>query len=269
MDNFKQKGSGIPLIGLGTWKLNGDECEKVVKEALQLGYWHIDTADAYANHHEIGNAIKPFKREELFLTSKVAISSLLPEQVKEAVPRFLKELKTDYLDLLLIHWPNPEVDMVKTLEEMLKFKEKGQVKAIGVSNFVRFHFQELAPYQFPIVTNQIEMHPYLQRKKLVAECKKLGITITAYRPLAKGAFEEDSVLKAIGAHHGKSASQVALRWLVQQDIVAIPKAGSLKHLKENLDIFNFQLSSDEMKQIEKLDAGRRYCNPAEFPVYED
>ncbi|MES2200470.1 MAG: aldo/keto reductase [Chlamydiota bacterium] len=259
----------MPLIGLGTWKLYDEECEKTVNTALDLGYRHIDTADEYKNHKAIGKAIKSFPREDLYLTTKVAVHDLLPSQVNEAVPRFLKELQTDYIDLLLIHWPNPDVDLVKTLEAMLLFQKQGLVKSIGISNFVRFHLEMLEPHQFPILTNQIELHPYLQRKALVALCKKMGITVTAYRPLAKGAFEKDPTLQKIGKLHGKSASQVALRWLIQQDIAAIPKAATLRHMKDNLDIFDFSLSESEMLQIEKLDQGKRFCSPEGMPIFED
>lgn len=259
----------MPLIGLGTWKLHGKECEKTIQTAFDLGYRHIDTADEYQNHETIGKATQNLPRKELYLTTKLSVRDLLPNQVKAAVPRFLEELKTDYIDLLLIHWPNPDVDLVETLETMILFQKQGLVKSIGVSNFVRFHLEMLKPHHFPILTNQIELHPYLQRKALVALCKELGIAITAYRPLAKGAFEEDPILQEIGKAHNKSASQVALRWIIEQDIAVIPKSSSLKHLKDNLDIFDFSLSPSEKLQIEKLDQGKRFCAPADKPVFED
>lgn len=259
----------MPLIGLGTWKLNGNECENTIKTALELGYRHIDTADQYQNHEAVGNGIKAFPRDQVFLTTKVAVDELLPDQVKKAVPRFLKELQTDYIDLLLVHWPNPDVDLVKTIETMIEFQKEGLVKSIGISNFVRFHLEMLAPYKFPILTNQIELHPYLQRRPLVDMCKKMGIGLTAYRPLAKGAFEEDALLQKIGKAHGKSASQVALRWLVQQDIAVIPKAANINHLKDNLAIFDFILSKEEMDTIEKLEQGKRFCAPSGMPLFED
>ncbi|MBI2742400.1 MAG: aldo/keto reductase [Chlamydiales bacterium] len=264
-----QKRSRIPLVGLGTWQLSGRECEKVVEQALEVGYRHIDTADAYENHKAVGKAIRSFPRKDLFLTSKVALHKLEPKQIREAVPRFLEELKTPYLDLLLIHWPDPDVDLAESLKTMFEFKELGLVREIGVSNFVRAHLEIFMRHQLPILTNQIEMHPYLQRRELVAAYKKQKITITAYRPLGKGALVEEPVLQKIGESHGKSASQVALRWLVQQDIVAIPKASSPKHLKDNIDIFDFVLTKEEMQKIHALDAGKRYCDPEGYPVLED
>lgn len=262
-----QKNTKIPLVGLGTWRLNGKECESIVSMSWDIGYRHIDTADGYENHKAIGRAIRHLPREKLFLTTKIRFEDLEPKQVRAAVPRFLKELQTDYLDLLLIHWPNPQIDMEKTLEVMVKFQEKGLVRAVGVSNFVRYHLRKFA--KFPILVNQIEMHPYLQRKALVSFCKKAGVGIVAYRPLAKGAFKEDPVLKEIGKSHGKTASQIALRWLVQQDIMAIPKASDPKHLKANLDIFDFRLSKQEMGRIAQLDMGRHYCASVVIPYMDD
>lgn len=260
-----EKRISMPKIGLGTWKLRGDECERVVRQALELGYRHIDTADAYENHRAIGRALDPSLRDQVFLTSKLWMNDLEPANVDRAVSRFLEELNVDYLDLLLIHWPNPEANLTETLQEMLELKKKGLIRFIGVSNFVRFHLDELAPYHFPVLTNQIELHPYLQRKLLVQKCKEMGISITAYRPLAKGAFEDDPVLQKIGKKYGKTASQIVLRWLVQQDFYAIPKAASLQHLKDNLNIFDFSLTDAEMEIINGLDAGKDIALLTELP----
>lgn len=252
-----QKMTQIPLIGLGTWRLHGQECESIVSLAWDLGYRLIDTATVYENHHAIGRAIRKYPREKLFLISKIADSDLEPRQVHLAVPRILRELQIEYLDLLLIHWPVPKWDMAKTLEAMLVFQKQGLLKAVGVSNFVRSHLKNFS--SVPILINQIEMHPYLQRKILVDYCLAQGIQIMSFRPLAKGAFEQDSLLNEMGQKHGKTASQVALRWLVQQNIVAIPKASSIDHLTANLDVFDFQLSDAEMQRIQNLDVGKRYC----------
>ena len=264
-----QKGSGIPLLGLGTWRLAGEECERAIAEAYELGYRHIDTADVYKNHDAVGRAIRKLPRREIFLATKIGFQDLAPAKIAESIPRYLDELQVEYIDLLLIHWPNPELDMADALREMTASKEKRIVRSIGVSNFVRSHLDALGPRHFPIATNQIELHPYLQRRELADCCKKWGIGITAYRPLAKGAFENDPVLTEIGAKHGKSASQTALRWLVQQDIAAIPKASSLKHLRENAEIFDFSLSPKEMERIHALDSGKRFCAPDNLPLFSD
>lgn len=265
----RQRGTNIPLIGLGTWLLNGKECENTIAEALEIGYRHIDTAGMYENHHEIGRAIRSFPRHELFLTSKLNLNDLTKDKVKETVLRFLNELDVDYLDLLLIHWPNDAVPLDETFEAMIAMKDSGAAHNLGVSNFVTSHLEALTPYKAHIVTNQIEVHPFLQRKKLIEAYRKHGINITAYRPLAKGAIENDPVLQNIGYKNHKTASQIALRWLIQNDIVAIPKATSRKHLKDNFDIFDFCLTQDEMEYIEQLDRGQRFCIPAGMSTLED
>lgn len=259
----------IPVIGLGTWKLRGEECERVVREAIELGYRHIDTADAYENHREIGKAIGPSARPQIFITSKLWMDQLEPKGVEGTLNRFLEELRTDYLDLLLIHWPNPAVNLAETLQAMAAVQKKGLVRFIGVSNFVRSNLEALRPFHFPIYNNQIELHPYFQRRLLVEKCKEMKIKVTAYRPLGKGAFEEDAVIQKIGKNVGKSPSQVVLRWMIQHEFIAIPKASSEQHLKENINIFDFQLSDHEMELIDGLDHGVRYCAPDGLPVLED
>lgn len=263
----KQKKSGIPLIGLGTWKLKGQECEKCVTEALDLGYRHIDTADVYDNHRAIGKVIKGVPRNELYLVSKLYLHDLSREKVKAAVPRILEELDIAYLDLLLIHWPHPSIPASETLTAMMDCRQEGLVRSIGVSNFVRSQLDGLN--QFPLLANQIEMHPYLQRKELVQDCLKRGIPVTAYRPLAKGAFEQDPVLIGIGKKYGKSPSQIALRWLIENNIAAIPKASSLQHMKDNISIFDFELDAQDRALIEQLDSGQRFCAPDGMQLLSD
>lgn len=256
-----------PLIGLGTWKLNGDQCVRTIPLAYDMGYRQIDTGDVYGNHQDIAKAIRSLPRDKLFITTKVAFHDLQPANVKQAIPRMLKELDCDYIDLLLIHWPNPELDMNKTLEAMFSFQEHGAVRSVGVSNFMRSNLNKLA--DFPIAANQIELHPYLQSKPLVAACREKGIPITAYRPIAKGAFEADPVLNQIGSKHNKTASQIALRWLVQQDISVIPKAANPLHLEANLEIFEFTLSDEDMTKISELDQNKRFCVPDNMPPIDD
>lgn len=258
----------IPPVGLGTWRLNDEECEKIIPLALELGYRHIDTADIYGNHRGVAKGIKNFNRKEILLATKLFMEDLTPEKVESTTHRFLEELEVDYIDLLLIHWPYPKVDLEKTLEAMEKLKHKGIIKYLGISNFVRSHIHALA-HKFPILTNQIEVHPYFQRRELVKACQEAGIIITSYRPVAEGAFEKDPTMIKIGKHHGKSPSQIALRWLYQKGIPSIPKAAKISHLKDNINIFDFELSSEEMSLIDSLDADRRYCAPSGFPIFED
>lgn len=254
----------LPPIGLGTYQMKGALCEKTVQQALELGYRLIDTADFYGNQTAIGRAIRSWPREDLFLVSKIWVTDLSSKKIKEVIPRILEELQVESLDLLLIHWPCIEVPFAESLNAMLSFKE---VKTVGVSNFVRQHLKEIS--SFPIKANQFEVNPYLQRKTLVNACKKQNIQVIAHRPLDRGKANLDPVLKSLGAKYGKSATQVTLRWHHQRQIIPIPKASSLTHLKENLDIFDFSLDGEEMRLIESLDTRARYAIPEGFPYYED
>lgn len=259
-----EKVGPIPTIGLGTWKLRGLECQETVKNALSLGYRHIDTADVYENHESIGRAIKGYPRDDLFITSKVYLPQTPPEKIDAAVKRFLNELNTPYLDLLLIHCPSDDKTNLMALEEMVKIKDKQQVTYIGVSNFASGQIERLSTYQFPILTNQVEMHPLLQQNKLLDYCQKKKIILTAYRPLGSGSITTHPVLQQIGKQHKKSAAQVILRWMIQKKCPVIPKTSQLERLKENYNIFDFVLSTIEMQTIAKLDANQRFCKAGDI-----
>ncbi len=248
----------IPSIGLGTWRLSGSECTQSIKTALGLGYRHIDTADIYKNHEEVGRGIEGFPREQLYIVSKLFDNNLDPKNVVTACERILRELKTPYLDLLLIHWPSETIPFDQTLKEMLKLKERGLVRDIGVSNFMILHLKRIEKEQFPILANQIELHPYLQENELVNYCQQHKIIVVAYRPIQRATVNEEPLLQELGKKHNKTPVQITLRWIYQRKIVAIPKAKSQDHLRENLEIFDFSLSEEEMKAIAGLDAGKRF-----------
>ncbi len=263
-------GKAMPALGLGTWQLTGDVCTAAATKALGLGYTHIDTADFYGNHAEIAQALANAsrKRGELFLTSKVKPFDLRHDDLKASAARLLEELKTEYLDLLLIHWPNKEIPMAETFTALAELVAEGKARHIGVSNFTVRHLTEaLQVSKVPIAVNQVEFHPGLYQKELLAFCKEHDILVTAYSPLGRGGLTDDAALAAIGEAHGKSAGQVALRWLHQHGIVAIPKASSEAHLKENMDIFDFSLTDEEMARIDAL-PGKRLVNPP-FAEFED
>lgn len=247
----------MPLIGLGTYKLTGSECRKVVEMALDIGYRHIDTAISYENHSEIGKGIKGFERGELFITSKFFLDQA--GSVDEICNRVLKELKTDYLDLMLIHWPDLSKPMDKILEDLKKVVETGKIRSYGVSNFTQHHLQDMYDAGLKIPYNQVEFHPYLYQKQLLEFCLKNGTQLVSYRPLGKGELVKEFVFAEIGDKYGKTPAQVILRWVIQQGIPVIPKASGEKHLRENFSIFDFELTEAEMLKINGLNRNLRYC----------
>jgi len=257
----------IPAIGLGTWELTGENCVKTVQLALRVGYRHIDTAHVYENHEAIKKGLESFDREKLFLTSKLAIDeeinlSDIETSVQRACEKTLKELGTDYLDLYLIHWPVPNFPHVEIYKAMERLVEQGKVIQIGVSNYKIHHLEALQSQGMRPFANQVEFHPLLNQVELLDYCASHQIKLISYRPFGKGKLlNEEPLLAQIGEKYGKNGAQVILRWLMQKKIPAIPKASSELHLKQNLDILNFELTSDEMKKLNSLGKNHRYCQP--------
>ena len=248
-------GHEIPIFGLGTWQLRGRACERVVKEAIALGYTHIDTAWMYQNQREIGKALQDVRidRDGLFLTTKIWGTHLRHAEVLSQFEECLRDLQMDYVDLLLIHHPNDAVPFAETFGAFHELYEAGKVKSIGISNFSIEQVEESCEVsELPICTNQVEYHVRRNRAALRDYCHARNIVMTAHRPLAVGNLAGDAVLGEIGKNHGKTAAQVALRWLVQQDIITIPKSGSVPHLRENLDVFAWQLTEAEMQTLDTL-----------------
>jgi 2,5-diketo-D-gluconate reductase B len=255
--------SKIPLIGMGTWDLRGAACTKAVSIALELGYRHIDTAHVYENHTAISKALKKTDRSKIFLTSKISLDQIdchnVASSVEKACDLALHELGVEYLDLYLIHWPDrtfPLTQIFKALEVLI---DKEKIYRAGVSNFTIHHLQDLLDDGCKPWANQVEFHPYLYQKELLDYCRLQKIELVAYRPLGKGALFKEMLFKSIGQKHGKTPSQVILRWLVQQEIPVIPKASSREHLAENFAIFDFELAPTEMEQIATLHHGKRFC----------
>ena len=263
----------IPLIGLGTWKLEGKQCIKVVRQALDIGYRHIDTAFAYENHKEIALALRNFDREKLFITTKLGMGQVTKKlylsqvndvdvirSVEETCELALKELEVDYLDLFLIHWPDRSRPLGATLEAMRRLVETGKVRSVGVSNYTQHHLQDAYGAGLNVPFNQVEFHPYLYQKELKEFCEKHGTRLIAYRPFGKGQLLKDEpFFDIIGKKHGKTGAQVILRWIIQKNIPVIAKASSEKHLKENFNIFDFELNSLEEQNIDRLNKNFRYC----------
>jgi 2,5-diketo-D-gluconate reductase B len=246
---------GIPLIGLGTWELRGRTCARMVEQALRLGYRHIDTAELYDNEHEVGEGLRAagVKRDAVFITTKVWPSHFAPRDLERSAQQSLTRLRLPYVDLLLLHWPNPQIPLRDTLGALCKVKREGLTRQIGVSNFTVALIEEAVKLaDEPLVCNQIEVHPFIDQSKVIAACRRHGIAIVAYSPIARGGVSRHKVLARIGKAHGKTAAQVSLRFLVQQGIVVIPRTSRLERLSENLAIFDFELSESEMAEIARL-----------------
>ncbi len=270
MKHVTIQGVEVPALGFGTWELEGSDCADAVQHALSLGYRHIDTAQGYDNEAFVGEGMQRggVPRDQVFLTTKVKPDNFGRDRVLSSTHESLAKLRTDYVDLLLMHWPNPEVPLDETLLAFLELREMGAVRHIGVSNFPSKLVSE-AQKIAPIFTNQVEYHPYLGQKTLLEQARAQDYMLTAYSPIARGEVTDDPTLKEIGEAHGKSAVQVTLRWLIQQDhVVAIPKASSEKNRVSNLDIFGFELSDDEMARVFALDRKERQVDPDDGPEWD-
>lgn len=255
------QGAKMPALGLGTWQLSGAACERSVRLALDLGYRHIDTAEMYGNEAEIGRAVAAsgVGRSSLFVTTKLWTNHLRAKDVGPTAEASLKKLRTDYVDLLLIHWPNTTVPLAETLGAMMKLKEAGKARAIGVSNFSVEQMNEaLTRHKAPIACNQVEYHLLLNQRPILDYARAHGMAVVAYCPLARGQLTDNQTPARIGAKYGKTAAQIALRWLVQQPgVAAIPKATREPNLRANLQIFDFALDAAEMAELDRLPGDNR------------
>jgi len=246
------QGAKIPAIGLGTWELSGHACARIVEQALRLGYRHIDTAQIYNNERDIGEGIRNshVRRSEMFIATKVWTTHFAPNDLIRSAKESLFKLRLSEVDLLMLHWPNAHVPLNETLGGLAHAKELGMTRHIGVSNFtVALLKQAVALSPEPLVCNQVEYHPFLGQSNLLAACADHGIALVAYSPIAKGTARQSEVLTRIGAAHGKSPSQVCLRWLVQQNVPSIPRTSRIERLSQNIDVFDFELSDAEMREI--------------------
>ena len=247
----------VPKLGFGTWKLNNEECTNAVNDALQLGYRHIDTAQAYDNEEFVGQGWKNsgVKRDDFFLTTKIFRDQFeTPSKTIKSVEESLEKLKTDYVDLLLVHWPFPEYSIEQLIEPIMAAQDKGLTRLIGVSNFTVEQLQQAKEISDNrICLNQVEYHPKLNQQPILDFVRQNGWGMTAYSPLGRGTAMDEPVIEEIAKKYNKSPAQVILRWLMQQDnVLAIPKSSSKDHMKSNFSIFDFELSSDEMTNIMDL-----------------
>lgn len=272
MQFVEANGARIPALGLGTMTLKDQTCVDVVGAALQQGFRHLDTAERYGNEAEVGEGLRAsgVSRNEVFVTTKVYFDQLAPADFERSFEASLRKLRLPSVDLLLIHWPNPDVPLADTLRALCKTKADKRAKHIGIANFtVPLIEQAVKLSTEPLVTNQIEVHPYLDQSKVIATCRKHGLSVTAYCPLARGRVTGDAVLQQIGAVHGKSAAQVSLRYLLQLGIVVIPRTSQRERLAENLAVFDFDLTEAEMAEIAKLRRpDGRVVNPPHAPKWD-
>jgi diketogulonate reductase-like aldo/keto reductase len=270
---FERNGGKMPVLGIGTFQSQGDVCRNAVKTALDVGYRHVDTASMYENETSVGQGIKDsgVPRDDIFLTSKLKINHLDPDGVRASCENTLRKLNTDYLNLLLIHWPEESVPLADTLGAMADLKKDGKIRHLGVSNFTAdWITRAIAAIDEPIFCNQIEYHPFLTQDPVSKLCREKGIGVTAYSPLARGQVVNDQRLQAIGSKYNKSAAQIALRWIIQKPgTIAIPKGTSEEHIRANFDIFDFELEPNDIITIDALEKDHRLINPDWAPRWDD
>jgi diketogulonate reductase-like aldo/keto reductase len=249
------RGTRVPAIGFGTWQLTGTACVAGVRDALELGYRHIDTARMYGNEREVGEGLRQsgVAREEVFITTKVWRDDAAPHRVRASCEGSLTDLGVDRVDLLLLHWPNPSVPLADTLEAMDVLRDEGLTARYGVSNFDAELLRDALDVAPPLFCDQVPFSPLRRDDEVLEIAQEADLLVTAYSPLGRGAVLRNPVLREIGARHGKSAGQVALRWLLDQpNTCVIPKASSHAPRAENFEIFDFALDDDERARIEAL-----------------
>ncbi|MFC0337312.1 2,5-diketo-D-gluconate reductase B [Kushneria avicenniae] len=265
----------IPDIGLGTYRLKGQDVIDSVTTALELGYRHIDTAQVYGNEAEVGQAIADsgVAREEVFLTTKIWTDRFHHDDLIKSLEESLERLGTDYVDLVLLHWPSPdnEVPVAESISALVEAKHRGLTRDIGVSNFTIAQIDEALGVEGgdQLITNQIEVHPFLANRALVDHCREKGLRVTGYMPLAVGKVMEDDTLKQIAESHEATSAQVALAWVAARDIVVIPSSTKRAHQQSNLDAMALSLSENEIERINALDRGERIANPSFAPVWDE
>jgi 2,5-diketo-D-gluconate reductase B len=272
MENIKTQGISLPRLGLGTFRMQGDVCRAAVESALALGYRHIDTAEMYANEEAIGAAIAAsgVARTDLHVTTKVWNENLAANAMRRAFDKSLTKLRLDQVDLYLVHWPAPNMNLPAMFETLMRLKEEGRARAIGVANFnIALLKTVVEEIKAPIACNQIEYHVMLDQTPVRKYLAAKSIPLVAYCPLAQGRAASDETLVAIGRKHGASAAQVALKWLLDQDgVAAIPKASRRESQKTNLDALHVGLDDEDMKAIAGLPKNMRFVNPGFAPAWD-
>ena len=272
MENLQTQGISLPKLGLGTFRMQGDTCRAAVESALALGYRHLDTAEMYANEEAIGAAIAESKvaRKDLHVTTKVWNENLAPDAIRKAFDTSLKKLRLEHIDLYLVHWPARNMNLPVIFETLMKLKEEGRTRAIGVANFnIALLKVVVEDIKAPIACDQVEYHVMLDQTPLRKYLGAKSIPLVAYCPLAQGRVASDSALMKIGTKHNATAAQVALKWLLDQDgVAAIPKASRAESQQANLDALKVTLDDEDRKIIASLPKDRRCVNPGFAPAWD-
>jgi len=273
METVEVNGARIPKLGFGTFELTGDDAYRMVRHALHAGFRHIDTAQMYGNEDAVGRAVRDaaVPRDEIFVTTKVWPDHFRDGELQRSVQNSLQRAGLDAVDLLLLHWPNPDVPLEESIGALLDCRERGYTRHVGVSNFPSDLMRRAVDSAGTgtLVNNQVEYHPFLSQRTVLATARELGMSVSAYCPLARGKVFGNPVLRRIGAAHGKSEGQVTLRWLLDQDVIAVPRTRTEAHADMNLDVFDFRLSDEEREEIDRgLQGSGRLVDPAFGPAWD-
>lgn len=263
----------LPPVGLGTWQNDDPEqCVQSIREALKIGYRHIDTAQLYENEEAVGNGIanSTVDRDEVFLATKLHFDHLDPQQVRESTLRSLEDLRTDYVDLLYVHWPAGNYDANRTLPAMEELCEDDRIRHLGLSNFTPDLLGEArSVLETPVYAHQVEMHPFLQQEHLLGDARDHDGRIVAYSPFRHGTLFDEPILEEVAGDHGITVAQLCLAWLIQKDSVfTIPKATGREHLKDNFEACNITLDPESTERIDEIDTVDRYIDPPFAPDWD-
>ena len=273
MKNVEYQGIKVPKLGLGTWQNKGDDCIRAVSEGLDMGYRHIDTAQAYDNEKEVGDGLKKSNvpRDQVFLTTKIWRDKVSAKDLRPSLEESLTKLQTDYVDLVLLHWPVSSVSLQEQLKALEEVQKDGLTRLIGISNYpVNWMKKAIEDIGVKLATNQVEYHPFLTQKEVLGYLRDQGMFLTAYSPLARGEVLENKTLQEIGAKYGLNAAQTAILWEYQQkDVVSIPKSGNIDHIKSNLEALEKELSDEDMAEIFDLQSPEgRLIDPDFAPEWD-
>jgi diketogulonate reductase-like aldo/keto reductase len=262
-------GNMIPQLGFGTWQMTGEECAAAVETALQAGYRHLDTADRYGNHTDVAAGMKRtgLPREDIYLTTKIFPGDFTADRVHAKIDEYLQELETDYIDLLLLHWPDHSVPISETLQALDEAKTTGKIRSYGVSNFTENHMADALDTGYEFVVNQVEMHPGFPQHKIRSFCRDNGIVVTAYSPLGRGEAVDLELIKTLAEKYEKTPGQIILNWLLSIDVVTVPKSANPDRIKENLAAADFTLDPADVDAIDALNTGERIIEP-EFAHFD-